>query len=477
MMSPNWFEIDQDGLKDQNAGREPWELIKELVQNAWDEAPFASECRITTQLSEDRENTVITVEDNGSGFAEIRDSYTLMGNTPKRNDPTKRGRFNRGEKDVISVAKEATIETTGTTVRFLPDRTRNQENNERTRGTLVKLTMPWNEAERAGLVIQLRTLRPPIECQTEIDGELVTAKPPVKVLQAQVETVIQDQDGTLKPRQRKARIEITEPHDTSGKRRIYEMGIPIQEIDCPWDVDVMIKVPLGENRDQVKPAYLKKIYAVVLNTVYRMTEDEDFRELWVRYAIEEKEISPEAVGATVKGRYGTEKAVFAVMDQDACQRARREGYAVVNKGSLSPKEVRAFEQHCGMVDADVRFPKPSEPQNDYEADPGTPAAGFAEWAKGVAEQCGVNATVRFFNEPDNRILADCEVSTTSPTLRFNEGTLGQEFLREPYGTREKYRLLIHELGHALTEGPSGGHDELWGEGVAKAGALIAARNS
>ena len=121
------------------------------------------------------------------------------------------------------------------------------------------------------------------------------------------------------------------------------------------------------------------------------------------------------------------------MDQDACQRATRAGYAVVNKGSLSPKEVRAFEQHCGMVDADVRFPKPPEPQNDYEADPGTPAAGFAEWAKEVAEQCGVNATVRFFNEPDNRILADCEVSTTSPTLRFNEGTLGQEFLREPYG--------------------------------------------
>ena len=130
-----------------------------------------------------------------------------------------------------------------------------------------------------------------------------------------------------------------------------------------------------------------------------------------------------------------------------------------------------------MVDADELFPTPPRPQNDYEADSGTPAAGFAGWAKEVAEQCGVNATVRFFNEPDNRILADCEVSTTSPTLRFNEGTLGQEFLREPYGTREQYNLLIHELGHALTEGPFGGHDELWGEGVARAGALIAARDS
>lgn len=478
MTSQQWFEIDPEGLKSLNCGREPWDLIKELIQNAWDETPFATECRVTTRGTEGGSATVVTVEDNGSGFADIRHSYTLMSNTPKRSEPTKRGRFNRGEKDVISVAKEATIETTGTTVRFLPDETREQEPNERLRGTLVKLTMPWNEAERVGMVNKLRALRPPPACQTIVDGDIVNANPAEAVRQAQLETVMQERnDGPLKNVKRNARIEITNPHDISGRTRIYEMGIPIQEIDCPWDVDVQIKVPLDEKRDNVKPKYLKKIYAEVLNAVYYMTSEEQFSEAWVKSAIEHPHISREAVRATLKGRYREEKAVFATMDQDACQRARRAGYAVIDKGSLSKQEIKAFQEHCGVVDADVRFPTPPQPQNDYEAEEGTALAEFAEWAREIGKQCSVNATVRFFNEPGNDRTADCQASTLNPTLRFNEGTLEQDFFKGPYGRPEQYRLIIHELGHALTEGPSGGHDELWGEGVAKAGALIAAHGT
>ena len=477
MTSQQWFEIDPEGLKSLNRGREPWDLIKELIQNAWDETPFATECRVTTRGTEGGSTTVVTVEDNGSGFADIRHSYTLMSNTPKRSEPTKRGRFNRGEKDVISIAKEATIETTGTTVRFLPDGTREQEPNERLRGTLIKLTMPWNEAERVSMTNKLRTLRPPPGCQTVVDGDPVNANPAEAVRQAQVDTVMQEgNDGPLKPVKRSARIDITNPHDASGKTRLYEMGIPIQEIDCPWDVDVQIKVPLDEKRDNVKPKYLKKIYAEVLNAVYCMTKEEEFREAWVKSAIEEPEISREAVRATLKGRYGAERAVFVVMDQDACQRARRAGYAVIDK-VLSGPEKKAFQKHCGVVDADVLFPTPPPPQNDYEAEEGTTLAEFAMWARGIGKQCGVNAAVKFFNEPGNNRAADCQASTLNPILRFNEGALEQDFFKGPYGRPEQYRLMIHELGHALTEGPSGGHDELWGEGVAKAGALIAAHGT
>ena len=478
MIAQQWFEIDPEGLRSLNSGREPWDLIKELIQNAWDEAPFASECRVTTESAENGTATLVTVEDNGSGFADIRHSFTLMSNTPKRNEPTKRGRFNRGEKDVISVAKEATVETTGTTVRFLPDGTREQENNGRLRGTLVRLTMPWNEAERVGMINRLRTLRPPPGCQTVVDGNPIYANPAEAVRQAHLETVIQEGNtGPMKSVKRNARIEITNPHDASGKTRIYEMGIPIQEIDCPWDVDVQVKVPLDEKRDNVKPKYLRKIYTEVLNAVHYMTEAEEFSEAWVKSAIEEPEISREAVRATLKGRYKAERAVFAVIDQDACQRAYRAGYAVINKGSLSAKEIRAFQEHCGVADADVLFPTPPQPQNDYEAEEGTALAEFAGWAREIGKQCGVNATVRFFNEPDSQRAADCQASTTNPTLRFNEGRLGQDFFKGPYGKPEQYRLLIHELGHALTEGPSGGHDELWGDGVARAGALIAAHGT
>ena len=36
-MNKNWFEIDNNGWKRMNAGRPPYELVKELIQNVLDE--------------------------------------------------------------------------------------------------------------------------------------------------------------------------------------------------------------------------------------------------------------------------------------------------------------------------------------------------------------------------------------------------------------------------------------------------------
>ena len=47
------------------------------------------------------------------------------------------------------------------------------------------------------------------------------------------------------------------------------------------------------------------------------------------------------------------------------------------------------------------------------------------------------------------------------------------FSRPPYGSAEHWGLLLHELGHALADHSAIGHNELWGNGVSKAGALIA----
>ena len=41
--------MSHEGMREQHAGRAPWELVKELVQNAGDEAPEATVCRIETE--------------------------------------------------------------------------------------------------------------------------------------------------------------------------------------------------------------------------------------------------------------------------------------------------------------------------------------------------------------------------------------------------------------------------------------------
>ena len=86
-----------------NPRRPPWQLLKELVQNVWDEAPEATICRVEIRPAGTGEDLLsIRVEDDGPGFADIADAWTLMKHTPRRENPSQRGRFNLGETDIRS---------------------------------------------------------------------------------------------------------------------------------------------------------------------------------------------------------------------------------------------------------------------------------------------------------------------------------------------------------------------------------------
>ena len=43
------FEVSTDGLRELQAGRTPWSILKELVQNAWDETPGVTVCQVETK--------------------------------------------------------------------------------------------------------------------------------------------------------------------------------------------------------------------------------------------------------------------------------------------------------------------------------------------------------------------------------------------------------------------------------------------
>ena len=467
------FAVSELGMRELNSGREPWDLVKELVQNAWDEAPFATECRVTVDTQPDGKTTMVTVEDNGPGFSDIADAYTLMGHTSKRLSPTKRGRFNIGEKDVVSVAIEAEVETVGYTVTFPRAGSREEAPNSRTKGTAVRALMPWDGGQSNELIKKLQSFRTLASQRLFINDAEVPPRPAKEVRKVSLPTIKQDApNGPMKTTQGSAEIHFVEPAGSDGERWLYEMGIPVQAIECPWDVDVMQKIPMGQQRNAVSEAYLNRIYVEALNATHGSLEQEDFRSQWVKRALEHRQIEPEAVKATVKGRYGSSKAVFATLDRDANMRAEADGgYAVINRGGLSKKEVEAFRKHAGVKDSDEIFPTPPPPRSVYEAEPGSNQARFAEWVIKMADYCNLIATVRYFDDPGNRRLADCEVSTTTPTLRFNEAHLGEIFFQPPYESAEHYDLLLHELGHALAR--QAGHGEAWGEGVSRAGALIA----
>ena len=60
------FAVSESGMRELNSSREPWDLVKELIQNAWDEAPFASECRVTVEPQPENHVTMVTVKTTGA---------------------------------------------------------------------------------------------------------------------------------------------------------------------------------------------------------------------------------------------------------------------------------------------------------------------------------------------------------------------------------------------------------------------------
>ena len=472
--APDRFAVSHAGMRELHIDREPWQLLKELVQNVWDEAPDATLCEVAINPHPTEDAVVIAVSDDGPGFKDVTDAWTLLKHTDKRFSPTKRGRFNMGEKELVSVALEATIETVGHTVEFPRMGSRVVSPNSRLRGTLVKAVMPWRRASAGTLAERLLKFRP-TDCRLVVNGQEAPQREPLAVRQATLRTVLQDPDGDrLRETRRSAEIHILEPV-AMEQSWLYEMGIPIQPIATSWDVDIQQKVPMPPNRDTVSEAYLTDVYAEVLNETHQMMREEEFGEQWVKQAVEDPRVSDEAIRSTVKGRYG-DKVLITSTDADANMQAAEEGYELVNSRSLSKTERERFRKDAGLQTTrqafgrTLTFPEPANPQDIPWS------REFTEWVVEQGRHCNLSVQVEFINDRHSNVLADCSANSASPVIRFNVALLGKDFFAPRFGRPEQLEIIIHELGHAVSDTPME-HGPKWGAGVAKAGALIAHGNA
>ena len=463
------FAVSHEGMREFHHGRPPWALLKELIQNSWDEAPEATTCTVTVLPQMTSARTLITVEDDGPGFANIADAYTLMGNTPKRADPTKRGRFNLGEKEIISVAHWARIETKGHTVDFPESGGRESSRNRRRRGTKVTLEMPWTEDQANELTERLWIFRPS-DCRLIVNQAEVPFREPLAVHQAIMDTILQDGPGTpMRRTRRRTDIHILQPL-SDAESWIYEMGIPIQTIDTPFDVDIQQKVPTPPNRTEVPTHYLSALYGETLNAMHKLMEADTFGQSWVKQALNENRTDPEAVRSTIKARYG-DNVLLISNDADANLEAAERGYELINPQSLSAKERQRFRNDGHMLTTREVFPTPdlSNPIPFPDTDQ---TLAFSVWLTSVAATCGLKAKVEYINNPKFPQHADCTPDSPSPTIRINVANLPPAFLDPPYYRPEQLEIALHEFGHAIA-GLGLKHGSQWGRGVAKASALVA----
>ena len=103
--------VDKRGLAKKLAHKPKVFILHELLQNAWDED--VTEVQVKAEMLAGRPVCRIKVfDDCPEGFQDLASIYTLFRDSKKAPDPTKRGRFELGEKLVAAVALRMEVVTT-----------------------------------------------------------------------------------------------------------------------------------------------------------------------------------------------------------------------------------------------------------------------------------------------------------------------------------------------------------------------------
>lgn len=458
----DWFNVDKDGLARLIEQRGKEFILYELLSNAWD-APGVSNVTVTLEKNPRSHDVMVVVEDDcPQGFTDIAHAFTLFADSEKKTDPNKRGRFNLGEKLVLALCSEAEIHTTTGTVVF--DKSGRREFRRRREvGSAFFGKLKMTNAEMRECIDAMHRLIVPKGITTKVvavlPGErriaLLQPRTPIAHVEASLQTEIADADGVLRPSTRKTTISVYER--MSGEvGMLYEMGIPVVETGDGFDVDIGQKVPLNFNRDNVPAAFLRAVRTHVLNAVHDRIDQDAANEPWVREALGDTRITPEAVKAVVQQRFGEKAVAYDPSDPEANKRATAAGYNVVHGAQLSKAEWANVRTADALPAAGRVTPSPQP----YSDDPNAPPVKVIQRSEWTEAQRYTITTIEHIGhlllgfEPTVRIVStdnNFSAAYGSRTLDLNIRRLGNRWFNECLDLGELSEraidLLIHEFGH------------------------------
>lgn len=453
----SWFEVDRDGLAKLLRRKGLAFALYELVQNAWD----TNTKRVLVELTPvpGRPAAVLRVtDDDPEGFKNLSHAYTLFAASDKKANPTKRGRFNLGEKLVLAICEEAQVRSTRGTIRFGQDgRTSSSKEGDRLeRGSVFTGTIRMTRAEYEEVCASVRLLIPPPGIETTFNGEVLSSHEPLRTFTASLPTEIADEEGYLKRTTRMTQIRIHAPVD--GVSRIYEMGIPVVETDLPWSVEILQKIPLNADRDNVTPAYARELSVLVMNEMHTLLQPEQATLPAVQEALGDDRIAASVVEAVLRHQYGEKRAIFDPSDLEANRRLVAEGYTVIPGGSFSKTAWKNIRAAGAAVPAGALSPTPKPYSSDPEARDARYVAEtnwtngmklMAEYAHELAWRLISRSITVHFER--GRMTDGWVANYGNESLTFNHDRLGRAWFDQ--GSSEAMNdLLIHELSHEY-----GGH--------------------
>lgn len=278
----NLFEVNSKGWISQQRGREPYEVIKEALQNALD-----TESDIVVEIDYDSRNVMVK-DFHEKGVVDLDELWTLF-EGDKAGDPEQRGRFGRGIKELVGASDEVTITTTGGTVFFdVTEEERHVDGDKTTDvGTeVIAHNSEWESRQLDAVRRYIERFWVPEGIEMEIrvvrGGEESTQtlehKPPDRIFRGRLTTVEADENGIMQDTRRTTDVNVME-HPEGG---IYEMGIPVTTSeDFDYILDVQQKVPMAEQREEPQSGYRDELIQRFLSNCLDMLSFDELSEPWV----------------------------------------------------------------------------------------------------------------------------------------------------------------------------------------------------
>lgn len=453
MKTESRFEIDTLGFKTQMSEMPLWKLIQELISNGFDESSVSS---ITVNVKEFKDAKIhVQCIDDGNGFEDYRDIFTLYKDSYKRTNPNQRGRFNLGEKQFFAVAEFGSVYTRNLLVEFKDDERTIDTIVDGRKGTAINaiFVKPNNESVET-ILDKLHCLIVPSDKTLSLNGINVEQKPLVKKFKSVLPTTIASEKNSKLVLVKRETDVILYRKNGSEPSLIYELGVPIQELqdDIQWHIDVRQKVPQTTSRDVVSDKYLQALYSEIARNTLDLITVDNVGNTWVSDAL--KKSDPETSKAILTKMYGTDKIIVeATNDYRANEKAMEQGFVVI-KGSTLDSDVRNNLKNSNLLPyASKEFGTTFGDAKSVE--PNENMLWFASIVKKIAlDVTGKQIEVGFYSMRES----DTGAEMSGNTMSFNVGRLGKKFFNN--FNEQAIGLVIHELAHFIDDESCGQYAHL-----------------
>jgi len=445
--SNGWFTVDRDGLAAVAKRRGVACLLLEPVQNSWDEKGV-SFVQVDLTPVDGKPRVELRVEDDSpDGFRDLAESYTMYKRSYKVANPEQRGRFNLGEKFLLSISQEASIVSTKGSVLFGPEGRRTGRKKTEA-GSVLTATLKMTRDELEEALDLLHAMIPPKGIKTIINGEILREREPVAEDVRTLQTEIQGDEGGFKLTRRQTNVSIYEPMDDETPH-LYEMGIQVDEIDCPWHVDIAQKVPLSVDRGSVRQAFRLDVERHVAEIMANDFTEEQAQGGWVATAFEKME-DDDAIRAVTQKRFG-DAVSYDPSNPEANKIALDSGFSIIRGRQMSKGAWASVRRAEALSPAGRRFGTPSsdggidlgggEKSEVEETEWTSEMKRLAEYTKKVAWHVSeATVSVELFDDPFSGVEGWCQGS--------GGGTIGINLSRINIGSQSEVdALLIHECAH------------------------------